>query len=221
MRLFQRLFYQPKHKEKTTGEQSIYRILAPSVISIFICAVCLCGASWAWFTASTSTGITTIQSSSYKLQYQFDNNSAEELSEEMTLTVSESGSCKITLSAGGTTGATGYCSIKVGEEAYYTGQISAGGSTFTFTVNAAANTKIVLTPKWGTYSGTEVISNGDSIGASSSSLSAQANDLTDNAAAADEAPTVDTPATPDSSPAESETVTPEPAPTDTEPTPAP
>ncbi len=55
MRLFQRLFYQPTHKEKVTNDRSIYRILAPSVLGIFICAICLCGASWAWFTASTST----------------------------------------------------------------------------------------------------------------------------------------------------------------------
>ena len=76
MRLSRRLFYKSKHSEKTTSDCSIYRILAPSVIGIFICAICLCGASWAWFTASTSTGTTAIQSSSYKLLYQVGEDAA-------------------------------------------------------------------------------------------------------------------------------------------------
>lgn len=36
-------------------------------------------------------------------------------------------------------------------------------SVFTFTVNAAADTKIILTPKWGIYSGTDTIQNGGEI----------------------------------------------------------
>ena len=55
------------------------RVLAPSVLAICSCVICLCGASWAWFTATTSTGIPAIQSASYKLLYQVseDSNTAE------------------------------------------------------------------------------------------------------------------------------------------------
>lgn len=69
----------------------------------------------------------------------------------------------ITLKATGTAGATGYCSIKIGDETYYTEQIFVNGSAFTFTVNAAAGTQITLIPKWGTYSHDDTLHNGDVI----------------------------------------------------------
>lgn len=164
MKIYRIFFHKPKHAEKRNRNDSIMSVLAMSVIGIAVCAVCLCGASWAWFTASTSTGTTAIKSSSYKLLYRVgDNTAAAELAEVKTIAVPESGNCKITLSAGGTSGATGYCSVKIGEETYYTVQVFAGGTEFTFTVNAAAGTNITLTPKWGTYSGSAAIQNGGEI----------------------------------------------------------
>lgn len=60
----------------------------------------------------------------------------------------EADSCVVKLEALGTTGATGYCGIAVGENTYYTEQITAVG-TFSFTVKAPVGTKITLIPKWG------------------------------------------------------------------------
>ncbi len=195
MRLFQRLFYQPKHKEKTTGEQSIYRILVPSVLAIFLCTVCLCGASWAWFTASTSMGTTSIKTPEYKLIYQIgpDTEATELAADGTTYTLTED-ACKITLKSTGTTGATGYCSVKIGEEIYYTEQIFADG-TFTFTVNAAIGTTITLTPKWGSCAvrdNSNTITNNGKIVISSNSLPVQEGDQAENSTA------VDTPTTPSS-----------------------
>lgn len=230
MRLFQRLFYQPKNKERTTGERSICRLLAPSVISIFICAVCLCGASWAWFIASTSTGTTSIKTPEYRLTYQIDTDTeAAELAADGTTYSMTKNACVITLKATGTAGATGYCSIKVGDKTYYTEQIFVDG-TFTFTVNAAQGTQIILTPKWGTYSGTATLHNSDVITATGSQQSnTQAPDSTVTAEPTAEPTAPTTPTTPSSTPEESETTTPQPsatAPTapkttDTEQTPAP
>lgn len=224
-------FHQPKRAEKETRIDGVFHILAPSLAAFCLCAVCLCGVSWAWFTASTSTGTTAIQSSSYKLLYQVvgEDAPATELAEAdntYTLTADTT----ITLKAIGTAGATGYCSIKIGDETYYTGQISVPDA-FTFTVKAAASTTITLTPKWGTYSHTATIQdNGeiDATGSQQSNTQAPDNAVTTEPSA-EPAPT--TPTTPSNSPAESETTTPElsataPAPTqpesttDTEPTPA-
>ena len=231
MRLSRRLFYKSKHSEKTTSDCSIYRILAPSVIGIFICAICLCGASWAWFTASTTTGTTTIQSSSYKLLYQVNEDTAPtELAETDNTYTLTSDTTVITLKATGTAGATGYCSIKVGSEIYYTEQIFADG-TFTFSIKAAAGTQIVLTPKWGTYSRDATLHNSDVITATGSQQNST--QTPDNAVTTE--PTAPTapiaPTTPGSAPAESKTTAPEPSATapaatqpettDTEPTPAP
>ena len=226
-------FHQPKRAEKETRIDGVFHILAPSLAAFCLCAVCLCGVSWAWFTASTSTGTTAIQSSSYKLLYQVgEDATATELAEAGTAYTLTSDTTVITLKAAGTAGATGYCSITVGSETYYTEQISVNGtSEFTFTVNAAAGTNIILTPKWGTYSHTATIQDNGEIAATGSQ---QSNTQEPNSIVTPEptAPTTPTtPTTPSNSPAESETTTPElpataPAPTqpesttDTEPTPA-
>ena len=231
-------FSREKHATKEKRSDGLMHLLAPSMLAICICAICLCGASWAWFTASTSTGTTAIQSSSYKLSYQIGSDTAE-LAEVKTVTVPESGSCRITLSATGTAGATGYCSIKIGDETYYTEQIFVNDtSEFTFTVNAAVGTQITLTPKWGSCvvrDNTNLITkDGEitAIGSQPSSTQAPDNTGTIEPSAEPTVPTTPTaPTTPSSAPAENKITTPEPSATapaatqpettDTEPTPAP
>lgn len=233
MKVYPVFFHRAKHATKEKRSDGLMHILAPSMLAICICAICLCGVSWAWFTASTSTGITAIQSSSYKLSYQIGSDTAE-LAEVKTVTIPESGSCKITLSATGTAGATGYCGIKIGDETYYTEQIFVNDtSEFTFTVNAAADTEITLAPKWGTYSHDATLHNGDVItatGSQQNNTQAPDNTVTTEPSTEPTAPTTPTtPTTPSSTPTESATTTPEPlttAPTehettDTEPAPAP
>lgn len=236
MKVYPVFFHRAKHAAKKKRSDGLMHILAPSMLAICICAICLCGVSWAWFTASTSTGTTQIQSSSYKLLYQVDEDAtATELAEAGTAYTLTSDTTVITLKANGTAGATGYCSIKIGDETYYTEQILVNDtSEFTFTVNAAAGTEITLTPKWGTYSHAATLHNGDVIPATGSQQSnTQTPDNTVTIEPSTEpAPTTPTaPTTPSSTPAESATTAPEPSatapaatqpePTDTEPTPAP
>ncbi len=147
MRLFQRAFCNTKHRENTAGDLDIYRILAPSMLAICLCTLCLCGTSWAWFTASTSTGAAAIRTPTYTISCKVGDGDAAVISENVVYTMTAD-SCTITLTANGTDGATGYCSVQIGENTYYTEQIKAVGD-FTFTVNAAAGTEITLTPKWG------------------------------------------------------------------------
>ena len=235
MRVYPVFFHRAKHAEKQKRSDGLMHILAPSMLAICICAICLCGASWAWFTASTSTGTTAIQSSSYKLLYQVSEDAdPTELAEaDNTYTLTED-TCKITLKATGTAGATGYCSITVGDKTYYTKQISVNDtSAFTFTVNAAAGTTITLTPKWGTYSGTATIQDKGEItatGSQPSNTQTPDNTVTTEPSTEPTAPTTPTtPTTPSSTPTESEITAPEPSATtptepettDTEPTPAP
>ena len=236
MRVYPVFFHRAKHATKEKRSDGLMHILAPSMLAICICAICLCGASWAWFTASTSTGTAQIQSSSYKLFYQIGSDKEADLAEAGTAYTLPAGKTVITLKAIGTAGATGYCSITVGSETYYTEQISVNGtSEFTFTVNAAANTQIILTPKWGTYSHAATLHNGYVIpatGSQQSNTQPPDNTVTTEPSTEPTAPTTPTtPTTPSNSPAESETTTPElsataPAPTqpesttDTEPTPA-
>lgn len=215
MKVYPVFFHRAKHATKEKRSDGLMHILAPSMLASCICAICLCSVSWAWFTASTSTGTTAIQSSSYKLAYQVDGATATDFTEKAEITVPKSGSCKITLSATGTAGAKGYCGIKIGDETYYTEQIFVNGSAFTFTVNAAAGTEITLTPKWGTYSHDATLHNGNVIpptGSQQNNTQAPDNTVTTEPSTEPIAPTA--PTTPSSTPKESTT-------TDTEPTPAP
>lgn len=222
MKVYPVFFHRAKHATKEKRSDGLMHILAPSMLAICICAICLCGASWAWFTASTSTGTTVIQSSSYKLLYQVgEDATATELAEAGTAYTLTSDTTVITLKANGTAGATGYCSIKIGDETYYTEQIFVDG-TFSFTVNAVTGTEITLTPKWGTYSHAVTLHNGDVItatGAQQSNTQPPDNTVTTEPSTEPTAPTA--PTTPSSTPKESTTTTPEPsatAPTETEPT---
>lgn len=232
-KIYNFFFHRSKHAKIEDRSDGIFHILAPSLIGICLCAVFLCGASWAWFTAGTTAVTTEIQSSSYKLLYQVNEDTdTTELAEAGTAYTLTANACVIKLKATGTAGATGYCSITVGSETYYTEQISVNGtSEFTFTVNAAAGTNIILTPKWGTYSHTATIQDNGEIAATGSQQSntQEPNSIVTTEPTAPTTPT--TPTTPSNSPAESETTTPElsataPAPTqpesttDTEPTPA-
>lgn len=232
MQVYPVFFHRAKHATKEKRSDGLMHILAPSMLAICICAICLCGVSWAWFTASTSTGTTAIQSSSYKLSYQVnEDTAATELTEADNTYTLTSDTAVITLKATGTAGATGYCSIKIGDETYCTEQIFVNDtSEFTFTVNAAAGTQITLIPKWGTYSHDATLHNGDVItatGSQQNNTQAPDNTVTAEPSAEPTAPTA--PTTPSSTPAESATTAPEPsanAPTepettDTEPTPAP
>lgn len=229
MRVYPVFFHRAKHATKEKRSDGLMHILAPSMLAICICAICLCGASWAWFTASTSTGTAQIQSSSYKLSYQIGSDTAE-LAETGTAYTLTADKTVITLKATGTAGATGYCSIKIGDETYYTEQIFVDG-TFSFTVNAVTGTEITLTPKWGSRA---VRDNANSIngeitvtGSQQSNTQTPDNTVTTEPSTEPTAPTA--PTTPSSTPAESATTAPEPsatAPTqpestDTEPSPAP
>ncbi len=221
MKVYPVFFHRAKHAAKKKRSDGLMHILAPSMLAICICAVCLCGASWAWFTASTSTGTTTIQSSSYKLLYQVgDNTTATELAETDNTYTLTSDTTVITLKATGTAGATGYCSIKIGDETYYTERIFVDG-TFTFTVNAAAGTTITLTPKWGSCAvrdNTNSITKDGEItatGSQQSNTQPPDNTVTAEPSAEPTAPTA--PTTPGSSPAENKTTASEPAATTPDP----
>lgn len=213
MRLFTRAGYRPKRIETKKQNDGLLHLLTISTVGLCACLICLCGVSWAWFTATTSTGTAVIQSSSYKLAYQVNGAAPIDFTEKAEIPVPEGGQCSITLSATGTAGAAGYCSVQVGDETsyHYTKPIRVGddASAFTFTVNAAKDTKIILTPKWGSYSGSADLNSGDTIGNTTDNTQ----ETPMNAATTTE-PTTTTSAAPSSSPEESEAPTPDAPPAD-------
>lgn len=166
-RVYRFIFRKPNRDKKKEYCRGIYRILAPSIIGIGICTVCLCGASWAWFNASVGSTMQTIKTPTYQFE-PFTVKSGD--------TVLQTSDGKYSLEAGteytveieatGTAGATGYCTLVInGNESAkrYTAQISAG-DTFSFKIRANEDASIKLTGNWGTRSDKgERIAKGDTI----------------------------------------------------------
>lgn len=150
-----------KRMQKEKHSDNIVHILAPSVLGLCICAVCLCGMSWAWFTASTAASATTIRSATLQIEevkldgkeLTSDGKGRYTITEQLT-----ENNYKLSFKATENSTATkGFCkiSIKIGNSAetpYYTEDIAdKTAHTVTITVNNISNEDVTITvePIWG------------------------------------------------------------------------
>lgn len=150
-----------KRMQKEKHSDNIVHILAPSVLGLCICAVCLCGMSWAWFTASTAASATTIRSATLQIEEVKLDNELLTNSENGSYTITKAltkGSYTLSFKATDNSTATkGFCkiSIKIGDSAetsYYTEDIAdKNAHTVTITVNNISNENVTITvePIWG------------------------------------------------------------------------
>ena len=166
MRLAHKNRYQPKHLARSAVGADIYRALAPSVLGIVLCAVCLCGTTWAWFTASTSVDVAAISTAKFLVTQKVGGSTTEGGPIDQAEWTLNAGSNVVTLTPTGT--ATGYCTIEFDGQTYNTGNLintgNADDDSFTFTVNATQDQKMVIKEHWGNFSGTVNLNSGDTIG---------------------------------------------------------
>lgn len=156
-------FHQPKRAEKETRIDGVFHILAPSLAAFCLCAVCLCGASWAWFTASSGIGAAKVQAATYtvKIEYETDTGGWQECEYQISLDGGKTYKLRITPTG---TATNGFCDVKIGDKTYQTYQIPKDRSfAFSVTVPANENATLTITPQWGTGSGTNKIDSGDEI----------------------------------------------------------
>lgn len=164
MRLFTRVGYRPKRIETKKQSDGLLHLLALSAVGLCACLICLCGVSWAWFTATASSGTAVIQAATYTVNVSADKNENVEITPESgttTVTFTAAGEYTITLTPSGTA-QNGYCKISYADADYYTEQFTS--AVFRFTVNADADSKLTVTPQWGSYSGTPNLSSDGVIG---------------------------------------------------------
>ena len=209
MRLFTRAGYRPKRIETKKQNDGLLHLLTISTVGLCACLICLCGVSWAWFTATTSTGTAVIRAATYAVGVSAGENESVGITTESgttTVTFTAAGEYTVTLTPSGTA-QNGYCKISYADADYYTGQLTTG--TLQFTVNADANSELTVTPQWGSYSGTPNLSSGDTIG----NTTGNTQETPMNAATTTE-PATTTSAAPSSSPEESEAPTPDAPPAD-------
>lgn len=133
----------------------IYHLLAPSLICTCVCMVCLCGASWAWFSAAYTSPVAGITAAVYDVEVTV----ADSTDGEADVPVTSQNLCRqLSLDAGHIynveiratgTARSGYCSVTIDGTTYYTPQISPS-SEFTFVVKANQASTMEIIPQWGT-----------------------------------------------------------------------
>ena len=143
-------------------------MLAPSVVGIILCAICLFGTSWAWFTVTQKKTVDPIRTASYTGAVTVNNEAVavaqlEDGAADYTVSLKANTLYTITITANGDA-STGYYIVRFGGQEYYTQQISKGGS-ITFTANFAEDGDMTITPQWGTCTvAGNKIENGTKIG---------------------------------------------------------
>jgi len=160
MRVYKKVFYKPKHNSPVKRTDGIFLVLAPSVIGIAVCALCLCGTSWAWFTSTTSAGTNTIKSATFQIS------DVQITKEGATTGVTPGEDGKYTLAQGtytlsfnaaeDNTSSKGYCCITVCKDDetagtnYYTNNI-VDNDPYTITVvnNESTGITVKIEPFWG------------------------------------------------------------------------
>ena len=164
-RVYRFIFRKPNRDKNKEYCRGIYRILAPSIVGIGICTVCLCGASWAWFNASVGSTMQTIKTPTYQFEpIVVKSNNSALTANDGVYTLAADTEYTVEIKTTGTVGATGYCTLVINDsDKRNTVQISAG-DTFTFKIRANEAASIKLTGNWGTSSNEgERIANGAEI----------------------------------------------------------
>lgn len=150
------------------NDKFINRVLLESIVvslvSIVLCVVVLCSATWAWFTDSAASATSTITAGTFSLDIVVaritDSASAAAISEGTTapassdvITPGEDGKYRLTNGSYSVTltpktgSCGGYCKIKVNDsEEYYFGEIP---SERTFRLVLSADATITFESRWG------------------------------------------------------------------------
>ncbi len=133
-----RLFYRGKYQKE---KDNITAMLLPSFLGIILCAVCLMGTTFAWFSASQEAQTHTIEAANYSAFVSVDGEAA---TETIALNV---GKHTVQITADGTA-TTGYFILEYGDWVLHTAQVGKGATiSIAFEVNEAVTLKI--TPQWG------------------------------------------------------------------------
>lgn len=169
-----RLFYQPKYlktqpseheslqkEPKKVKNDSFMQLLLPSFLGMILCAVCLAGTTYAWFTASVSAPAVKMESANFEIQVEIMDGQTPVLPEDgyYFLTPREQGKgYAVTVTAIGTA-SKGY--FKINDSIYP--EILTPDETITFTFYPKIVEKYSFFAVWGNYSESEqkiVVNNG-------------------------------------------------------------
>lgn len=147
-------------KDEKVSDRSLLRTMLSSVLGIMMCGICLAGLTWAWFSSSVTSTANNITAADFSVTTTFKNSNGEVVDPTFTNEgySLDSGDYTVTVTATGTA-STGYCRIVLNGQTYHTVQLfnnaESDTPSVTFTVNAAEDSKLTITPQWGTFTNTE------------------------------------------------------------------
>lgn len=157
--------YIGKHVKPT--DENIMQLLMPSILGMLICMVCLAGATWAWFTATTTVSVPPVSAAYFDVTTVITPEASvtdDDENEVRTYTIEKNKPYTVTLTATGNASIGGYCKVTVDDDTYYTPHMSTNvnseGSnteihTFSFNVCSSSG-EITIIPYWGKTSDNSV-----------------------------------------------------------------
>lgn len=131
-------------------------LLLPSVLCILLCMVCLCGMTFAWFSAASNTPASPVRSAEYTVSVRVADGETDAPVQGGHYVLTAGTEYTVTLTASGTA-TTGFCLLTLsftegtGSETLYTGQF-VPGQTMTFTLRLTADATVDFSAQWGTSS---------------------------------------------------------------------
>ncbi len=143
-------------------DQAFSRLMITSFLAMFVCICMLCGATYAWFTAGTTSTSNTLKTGNFDLDIKVTDSASNALlaNEDDEYELSANGTYAVTLKvADSTTVTRGYCIVTIAGDTYMTQAVYKANSEvpFTFTINTAdSNVSITFEAVWGIPSNVDV-----------------------------------------------------------------
>ncbi len=156
---------QQNNKPDKLTDKAFSRLMLTSVLSILVCIVCVCSATWAWFSADTSSSGNKLATGKFDLTVSVTDESsvvttlAENAVGKTVYTFENVGVYTLKLKmTDDTTVTKGFCTLVVGDDTYYTASINAETDPFTFTIDVKeAGVTVMFSPAWGYPSAEEQV----------------------------------------------------------------
>ncbi len=141
-------FYRGKYLKEKEESDGLTAMLLPSLLGIGLCAVCLAGGTYAWFSATQSAPAQVIQSAQYSVSTQVLTAEGTQLPAYAGAYTLEAGQTyTVVLTAAGDA-STGYCILNLEDARLHTVQIPVGTS-LTFTLETRKSAVLTVTAQWG------------------------------------------------------------------------
>jgi hypothetical protein len=157
-------------------DKAFMRLIVTSALAILMCVICLCSTTWAWFSDSNASGLSSITASSCTMEITVGGQTYQYGTEIEPVTIPDGNGAvnvAMVLPAGS---ASGYCIIEFsykddnGETVTKTCYTQAVSNTVdgaptevSFKIVADESATVKITPRWGIYSGNACIIDGDVI----------------------------------------------------------